>query len=387
MCNKCCLPLFSSKVKSNKNLYMRKIFSVIIIVGMCILSFSETYASSQVADTVKVGEREYVSESTDSMILFRFWGKRKMFFMDYRGNRGNIALAQRLLRENMDSIKSGHYLISVHGYCSSYETRADNLRIAKNRSNQVKSYFITNNGMKERYYKTVNHPYAYQGDRGVVAMLELVRVDELEKQQETQMPGLPEESADTVVQALPEPTPEPAREEPIAPVEATERDVQRWALKTNAVGWAFVVPNLAAEWRFADHWSLDVPVYYSPYTVAKTYRFRTLSLQPSVRYWLRDDWRGSFFGVHLTGGQYNVSVKDDYRYQDIHGMWGAGIDYGYAVQFSKHWGMEFNIGAGMIYSKYNVYYNVDNGARRSTDNTKTYWGVTRCGISVVYKFK
>ena len=361
-------------------------FLFAIIFGMCLVPFSDFQAWAQAMDTVQVGGNKYIPESTDSMILFRFYGKRKMFFMDYRGNRGNIATAQRLLKENIDSIKSGHYLISVHGYCSSYETRADNLRIAKNRSNQVKSYFITNNGMKERYYKTTNHPYAYQGDRGVVALLELVKVNELEKKQEVIVPEQQPEPADTVVQAVPEPQPEPVEEEPAAPAAVIE-DMQRWALKTNAVGWAFVVPNLAVEWRFADRWSLDVPVYYSPYTVAKTYRFRTLAVQPSVRYWLRDDWRGSFFGLHLTGGQYNVSVKDDYRYQDIHGMWGAGLDYGYALQFSKHWGMEFNIGAGMIYSKYNVYYNVDNGARRSTDNSKVYWGVTRCGISVVYKFK
>ena len=35
--------------------------------------------------------------------------------------------------------------------------------------------------------------------------------------------------------------------------------------------------------------------------------------------------------------------------------------------------------------KYDTYYNIDNGARIDT-RTKNYWGITRVGISVVYRF-
>ena len=155
-------------------------------------------------------------------------------------------------------------------------------------------------------------------------------------------------------------------------------------LKTNIPYWGLVVPNIAAEVRLADHWSLDIPVFYSPFTVANSYCFRVLAMQPSVRYWLKPEMKGHFFGVHLTGGAFNIAVDNKFRYQDTDGVWGAGIDYGYALKFSRHWGMEFNIGVGYLWTKYQTFYNVENGAPFSTD-TKNYFGITRVGISLIYK--
>lgn len=158
----------------------------------------------------------------------------------------------------------------------------------------------------------------------------------------------------------------------------------RWWLKTNLPFYALVVPNLAVEVRLADQWSLDIPVFYSPYTVARNYRYRVFALQPSARYWLKPGMKGHFFGVHLLGGMFNISVDERNRYQDADGMWGAGLDYGYALKFSKHWGMEFNIGVGYIWTRYDTFYNVENGISWDT-SIANYLGITRLGISLIYK--
>lgn len=182
---------------------------------------------------------------------------------------------------------------------------------------------------------------------------------------------------------------QPASEQPAAEKQAREKQAKErpldWLnIKTNIPFYALVVPNLAVEFQLAPHWSLDFPVYYSPYTVARKYRFRTLAFQPSVRYWLRENMTGHFFGIHVTGGQFNVSVDDRVRYQDTDGMWGAGIDYGYALEFNPHWGIEFNIGAGYIWTRYDKFYNINNGAQYDT-RTANYLGITRLGISLIYK--
>lgn len=176
------------------------------------------------------------------------------------------------------------------------------------------------------------------------------------------------------------------REEPVAAEEIIEPEIfdSKVLIKTNIPYWGLVVPNLAVEIKLADHWSLDIPVFYSPFTVADNYRFRTFTLQPGVRYWLKPQMKGHFFGVHVTGGMYNISVDKKYRYQDTDGVWGAGIDYGYALEFSKHWGMEFNIGVGYLWTKYQTYYNIENGAPCGI-STHNYLGVTRLGISLIYK--
>ena len=155
-------------------------------------------------------------------------------------------------------------------------------------------------------------------------------------------------------------------------------------LKTNIPYWALVVANLGVEVRLSDQWSLDIPVMYSPYTSAPTYRFRIFAVQPSARYWLKPDMTGHFFGIHATGGMFNISVNDTQRFQDINGAWGGGIDYGYALKFSKHWGMEFNIGIGYLWSRYETFYNIENGVSYN-EATLNYFGITRLGISLIYK--
>ena len=200
-----------------------------------------------------------------------------------------------------------------------------------------------------------------------------------------------EEAPATVPQETPATvTQEPAETDAAAATEKSRMkreefwETSKIWLKTNIPYWGLVVPNIAAEVRLADHWSLDIPVFYSPFTVANSYRFRVFAMQPSIRYWLKPEMKGHFFGVHLTGGSFNIAVDNKFRYQDTDGVWGAGIDYGYALKFSRHWGMEFNIGVGYLWTKYQTFYNVENGAPFSTD-TKNYFGITRVGISLIYK--
>ncbi len=426
---------------------MRKLLA--FTFSMLIAAGAAAAPSDQGPETDEKCEEVVTTFKADSTseILFYFFPRVSMFF--YAGNEDAIREASEMIEQHRTEIENGDMFISVNGYSSSFKTEYSNYKMAKSRSSQVKSYFITNLGMKEEYYVTKNFTKAYNGDANVVAMVKLLKKEEVIAQRraeaEKQAEPVTEQPAETTVEATPAapvqqpaepetavqqtPAAEPATEltpteqtpaaeptteqapvtEPAvtaetetlqtttaaettpAPQPQARKDEYswesgRWSVKTNIPAWALVVANVAAEYRFADHWSVDVPIYYSSWTTARTYRFRTLAVQPSVRYWLKPEWKGHFFGVHLTAGQFNISVDKNTRYQDVNGMYGVGIDYGYALKFSDHWGMEFNIGAGYIYTRYNSYYNIKNGTRFDT-STKNYWGVTRCGISLIYRIK
>lgn len=47
------------------------------------------------------------------------------------------------------------------------------------------------------------------------------------------------------------------------------RPLYRWAIKTNVAYLAATVANLGVEYSFGDHYSIDLPIIYSPYTVAR----------------------------------------------------------------------------------------------------------------------
>lgn len=172
---------------------------------------------------------------------------------------------------------------------------------------------------------------------------------------------------------------------PVA-TELPERDYDRWAIKSNALYLAAGVTNIGGEYAFHPHWSVDLPLVYSPYTIARRYRMRFLYIQPEARYWLDRPMKGHFFGVHLHAGVFNVSLDNKNRYQSEKGFHGAGISYGYAMPLSRRWSMEFTVGVGYAFTKYCTYYNVPNGLRYEKDLPYHYWGLTKLGLNFVYRF-
>lgn len=172
---------------------------------------------------------------------------------------------------------------------------------------------------------------------------------------------------------------------PVA-TELPERDYDRWAIKSNALYLAAGVTNIGGEYAFHRHWSVDLPLVYSPYTLARTYRMRFLYIQPEARYWLDRPMKGHFFGVHLHAGVFNVSLDNKNRYQSEKGFHGAGISYGYAMPLSRRWSMEFTVGVGYAFTKYCTYYNVPHGLRYEKDRPYNYWGLTKLGLNFVHRF-
>lgn len=162
------------------------------------------------------------------------------------------------------------------------------------------------------------------------------------------------------------------------------------ALKTNLAALGLLVANFGVEFSFGHGLSLDLPFYYSPYDITSHFRVRVLGTQPELRYWLRRDWpgEGHFFGLNGTVAGFDVSFPWTDRFQDPeHALWGVGLSYGYALNFgsSRHWGLEFNIGAGYMNYHFDTFDNVHNGRLMHTGK-RNYWGITRVGVSLTYKF-
>lgn len=157
------------------------------------------------------------------------------------------------------------------------------------------------------------------------------------------------------------------------------------AVKTNVVAWAAGVANLEGELQVGRHLSIDLPVWWSPYFISDRFALRTLFVQPELRYWMKTPGSGHFFGVHGGVAWYNLRLND-WRYQDVERpLINGGISYGYSLRLNSHLNAEFTIGVGYVNTKYDRYYNIENGAVADTRET-SYFGVDRVGISLVYHF-
>ena len=202
--------------------------------------------------------------------------------------------------------------------------------------------------------------------------------------------------------------------------------------------------TLGRKWVGLYQNELSVP---SPSASEREIKLKHLAVQPEIRWWTCEKFNGHFFGVHLHGGMFNVgAIKlpfDIGRYKDAQGnylgtypvtmtpvlhtnlsvqgiayhplsgtaeendneiIWrnadrdgvytntfegwlaGAGVSYGYHWILAPRFSMEFTLGVGYAYLKYEK--------NRCTDCTKKigegvshYFGPTRVGLSLVYMLK
>ena len=182
-----------------------------------------------------------------------------------------------------------------------------------------------------------------------------------------------------------------AKNSAVESVEKSEDWTRRMTVKTNLAGWGLMISNAAVEVDIIKNLSISVPVYYSGWNYGKsTVKFRTLTIQPEVRYYIPKA-RGFYVGAHFGLGHWNFATGGDWRYQDHNAETpsiGGGLGLGYALHFNKnpHWGLEFSIGAGAYDARYDVLYNEMNGPYHKRDERTTYIGVDNVSISVTYEF-
>ena len=164
----------------------------------------------------------------------------------------------------------------------------------------------------------------------------------------------------------------------------------RLAVKTNAVGWAMAISNVAVEIDLSQKLSLNIPVYYSAWNYfSGTTKFRMLAAQPELRYWPTRD-RRFFAGVHFGVASYNLALGGKWRIQDHDGTTpalGGGVSVGYRMPLgrSDRWNVEFSLGAGAYRLHYDKFHNEPGGAYSSTVR-KTFFGVDNAAVSFSYTF-
>ena len=381
------------------------------IISCLIIGF--ILCSSLKAQTLQEGNKGTVSDST---FVFHYPPCIQMFKADYKSNRQTL----QLLKKRLQTFSKGKDTLYVNGYSGECDNDSRNRRTAFHRCNNLKGFLINYYGLRERDFKTVNTPHNHPdlGDIVVSSYSSLPLLKQMEEDVSKSLPAEKEQKTEEITPVVVEKETEPVREEqeikeeiqqaeqqatPVqqevkSDLERTDQPMQtdksvsapqtssRYvAVKTNLAAWAGTIMNLAADVQVSEHFSVELPVLWCPWYVSDKHAVKTCTIQPEARYWLSKPGKGHFFGVHAHVGWCNVKWNRD-RYQDTdRPLLGAGISYGYLLPFNAHWAGEFTLGAGYANMRYDTYYNIDNGARIDT-RTKNYWGITRVGLSVVYRF-
>lgn len=175
---------------------------------------------------------------------------------------------------------------------------------------------------------------------------------------------------------------------------------QNVALKTNLLYDATATVNLGLEVGLAPKWTFDLSGNLNAWAPFGDMRWKHWLVQPEARYWFCERFNGHFIGFHALGGQYNVGnipnniswfpfntdlrKLSNNRYQG----WGVGggVAWGYDVILGRHWNLEFELGLGVIYTRYDKFECKDCGAKIASDVPYIYYGPTKAAVNLVYTF-
>lgn len=181
--------------------------------------------------------------------------------------------------------------------------------------------------------------------------------------------------------AQPEPTPTAASNS----LARSNNTFSRWALKTNLLYDAVLMPSLEAEYHFADRWSLNLEGEVAWWSNRKKNRcYQLASVGPEVRYWFktRERWHGHYAGVFGNGLWYDLSNGEP-GYQG--NAWMAGVSYGYMFPITRYLSLEAGLGLGFLHTRYESYtphdgHNVYNQTRRTN-----YFGPVKLKFALVWR--
>ena len=163
-----------------------------------------------------------------------------------------------------------------------------------------------------------------------------------------------------------------------------------FAVKTNLLFDAALMPNIELEVPIGKRWSLNGE-YMFPWWLINDDRYCLQILMGGleVRYWPgrrsgRDVLTGHFLGLYAGGGKYDLQW-DKNGYQGEFFI-AAGVSYGYAHSIARNLRLEYNIGIGMLRTDYRHYHSRDNHRTLlwQENGEYTWLGPTKLKISLVW---
>lgn len=333
-------------------------------------------------------------EKPDTVYTFRFVTDKDMFYVPFSGNDKELARLEECVERYRQDILAGKIPLHVDGWCTAGESEADNLAMAKVRSNRVKSELIIRQGLTEACFVTKNH--SGSGDY-VTVRISVPKVATAAQKDERQQAG--QESADTqqeqreteesrfvaeqiradsMVVVHPEAY-VPAETTGTAAEETSGTDSYTLSLRANLLRWATLTPDVGIEWRITPSVGIAVNGSWTSWSWNnKQRRYALWEVAPEVRYYMGKARRG-YLGLMFKTGAFNYKFSETGRQGDL---LGGGLTGGYILPLGKRLSLDFSLGLGYLNADYEKYTVIDGVRVRHGSETRDWWGPVHAGITL-----
>ncbi len=169
-------------------------------------------------------------------------------------------------------------------------------------------------------------------------------------------------------------------------VVANQQPYQKFALKTNILYDAALMPNLEIEFMFNRRWSLLLEGNVAWWKNDPKHKYyQILMFSPEVRRWFftKDYWHGMYVGLFAGGGKYDL--ENGYTgYKGEGGM--VGVSLGYMWPITRYLSLEAGLGAGYMFSRYEEYIPHDGHYLYQRTKDLNYFGPLKLKLAIAWRF-
>lgn len=169
----------------------------------------------------------------------------------------------------------------------------------------------------------------------------------------------------------------------------------KWALKTNLLYDAMLIPNLGAEFYLGHDISISANWHYAWWNT-RGWFWRTYGGEVSLRYWLGSQAKAKPLSGHHIG-LYGQVLTYDFMASGTGYMSGnpgealfdrpsysVGLEYGYSLPIARRLNLDFVIGLGYLRGMHNEYRLIDNCYVWQEQKKVNYFGPTKAEVTLVW---
>ena len=352
----------------------------------------------------------FAQGKSDTVYTFRFVTDRDMFYVPFNGNDAELSRLLECVEQYKPDILNKRVPLHVDGYCTAGESDADNLAMAKVRSNRVKSELIVRGGIKEECFVTKNHSGggdyvtvrivipAVRDDAEEACLAAGHRRTEESEQQRLEQERAAREQAERERAEAARLASEQARADSLAreraaagsetetvspsAEKAEDADSYTLSLRVNLLRWATLTPDLGIEWRISPSVGVMVNGSWTSWTWNdNARRYALWEVMPEVRWYLGEK-KAWYVGAMFKAGQFNYKFSGTGRQGDL---LGGGITGGYQLRLNKALALDFTLGLGYLNADTERYDVIDGVRVRSGNESKHWIGPVNAGVTLVWK--
>lgn len=195
-----------------------------------------------------------------------------------------------------------------------------------------------------------------------------------------------QEAAEPEPVVVPEPEPEP---EPVVEPEPECTRPLFMSVSNNGLYDLLLIPNIGAEIYLGKDWSLDANWHYSWWKTDKRHRYwRTYGGDLTLRRWFgKASMLKPLTGHHV--GVYGQMITYDFEfggkgYLADRWSWAVGVEYGYSLPIARRLNLDFAIGIGYHWGKYDEYLPIDDHYVWQATKNRKFFGPTKAEVSLVW---